>query len=36
VLSGLGIAILSTPQGILTDQKARRLGLGGEVLCHIW
>lgn len=36
VLSGLGIAILITPQGILTDQKARRLGLGGEVLCHIW
>ena len=36
VLSGLGIAILSTPQGIMTDQKARRLGLGGEVLCYVW
>ena len=36
VLSGLGIAILSTPQGIMTGQKARRLGLGGEVLCYIW
>ena len=35
VLSGLGIAILSTPQGIMTDQKARRLGLGGEVLCYV-
>jgi small subunit ribosomal protein S8 len=36
VLSGLGVAVLSTPQGIMTDQKARRLGLGGEVLCHVW
>jgi small subunit ribosomal protein S8 len=36
VLSGLGIAILSTPQGIMSDQKARRLGLGGEVLCYVW
>jgi len=36
VLSGLGIAILSTPQGIMTDQKARKLGIGGEVLCYIW
>ena len=36
VLSGLGIAILSTPQGIMTGQKARRLGLGGEVLCYVW
>lgn len=36
VLSGLGIAVLSTPQGIMTDQKARRLGLGGEVLCYVW
>jgi small subunit ribosomal protein S8 len=36
VLSGLGIAIVSTPQGIMTDQKARRLGLGGEVLCYVW
>ena len=36
VMGGLGIAIISTPKGIMTDQKARRLGLGGEVLCHIW
>src|SRR5512136_2847936 len=36
VLSGLGVAILSTPQGIMTDHKARRLGLGGEVLAYIW
>ena len=36
VLSGLGIAVLSTPQGIMTGQKARRLGLGGEVLCYVW
>jgi small subunit ribosomal protein S8 len=36
VLSGLGIAILSTPQGIMTGQRARRLGLGGEVLCYVW
>jgi small subunit ribosomal protein S8 len=36
VLSGLGIAILSTPRGIMSDQKARHLGVGGEVLCYIW
>jgi len=36
VLSGIGIAILSTPKGIMTGQKARRLGVGGEVLCYIW
>jgi len=36
VLSGLGIAVLSTPQGIMSDQRARRLGLGGEVLCYVW
>jgi len=36
VLSGLGIAVVSTPQGIMTGQKARRLGLGGEVLCYVW
>jgi len=36
VLSGLGIAILSTPKGIMSDQKARQLGIGGEVLCYIW
>ena len=36
VLSGLGVAILSTPQGIMTGQKARRQRLGGEVLCYVW
>jgi small subunit ribosomal protein S8 len=36
VLSGLGIAIVSTPQGVMTDQEARRLGIGGEILCHVW
>jgi small subunit ribosomal protein S8 len=36
VLSGLGIAIVSTPMGVMTDRKARRLGVGGEVLCYVW
>jgi small subunit ribosomal protein S8 len=36
VLSGLGVAVLSTPQGIMTGQRARRLRLGGEVLCYVW
>lgn len=36
VRSGMGIAILSTPKGVLTGQQARRLGVGGEVLCHVW
>ena len=36
VLSGIGIAILSTSRGIMTDSQARRLGIGGEVLCYIW
>ncbi len=36
VLSGLGIAILSTPKGVMTGAKARRLGVGGEVLCYVW
>jgi len=36
VLSGMGIAVLSTPRGIMTGKKAYRLGLGGEVLCYIW
>ena len=36
VLNGLGIAILTTPKGILTDKEARQLHTGGEVLCHIW
>lgn len=36
VLSGMGISILSTPKGVITGQQARRLGVGGEVLCHVW
>ncbi len=36
VLSGIGIAILSTPKGVMTGSKARRLGVGGEVLCYIY
>jgi len=36
VRNGLGIAILTTPSGLLTDGQARRAGVGGEVLCHIW
>jgi small subunit ribosomal protein S8 len=36
VLGGLGIAVLSTSKGIMTDKQARQSGLGGEVLCYIW
>lgn len=36
VLSGLGIAIVSTPKGVMTGREARRLGVGGEVLCFVW
>jgi small subunit ribosomal protein S8 len=36
VLSGIGIAILSTPKGIMTGQRARQLGVGGEILCKVW
>jgi len=36
VLDGLGIAILSTSKGVMTNGKARELGVGGEVLCYIW
>ena len=36
VMSGLGIAILSTSKGIITDQKARQLRVGGEILCNVW
>ncbi len=36
VLSGMGISILSTPKGVITGQQAKRLGVGGEVLCHVW
>jgi small subunit ribosomal protein S8 len=34
--SGIGIAILTTPKGVMTAQQARRLGVGGEVLCYVW
>jgi len=36
VLNDLGIAILSTSQGVMTNMKARELGIGGEILCYIW
>ena len=36
VLSGIGIAILSTPKGIMTGQRARQLNVGGELLCKVW
>jgi small subunit ribosomal protein S8 len=36
VLGGIGIAIISTSQGIMTDREARRQGVGGEILCFIW
>lgn len=36
VLGGLGVAVISTSQGIMTDKSARSNGLGGEVICYIW
>lgn len=36
VINGLGIAIVSTNKGIITDKKARELNVGGEVLCYVW
>ncbi len=36
VLAGIGIAILSTPKGVMTGQRARQLGVGGELLCKVW
>lgn len=36
VRNGLGVAILTTPRGVLTDAQARQAGVGGEVLCHVW
>jgi len=36
VMSGLGIAIISTSKGILTDKKCRELGVGGEIICKVW
>ena len=36
VLGGLGIAIISTSKGIVSDKEARKLGVGGEVICYVW
>ena len=36
VLNGLGIAIVSTPKGVMTDAQARKENVGGEVLCYVW
>jgi small subunit ribosomal protein S8 len=36
VRSGLGVAVLSTPKGVMTGRQARRVGVGGEVLCYVW
>ncbi|RME20144.1 MAG: 30S ribosomal protein S8 [Deltaproteobacteria bacterium] len=36
VRNGLGVAILTTPRGLLTDRQARQAGVGGEVLCYVW
>lgn len=36
VLGGLGIAVISTSQGLVTDKVARKLGVGGEVICYVW
>jgi small subunit ribosomal protein S8 len=36
VFGGLGLAVVSTPKGVMSGQQARRLHLGGEVICHVW
>lgn len=36
VLGGLGIAVVSTPKGIMTDKMARKEGIGGEIICYVW
>ena len=36
VYGGVGVAILSTPQGVITGQQARKQGIGGEVICYVW
>ena len=36
VIGGLGISILTTSSGVITDQKAKTLGIGGEIICHVW
>jgi small subunit ribosomal protein S8 len=35
VMNGLGVAIVTTPKGVMTDRKARQAGVGGEVLCYV-
>ncbi|MEX6428517.1 MAG: 30S ribosomal protein S8 [Ferrimicrobium sp.] len=36
VFGGMGVAVLSTSRGLMTDRDARRAGVGGEVICHVW
>ena len=36
VLNGLGISVISTPKGLLTDKQAKKESVGGEVICHVW
>lgn len=36
VIGGLGISILTTSSGLVTDRQAKKLGVGGEVICHVW
>ena len=36
VLGGLGVAVLSTSQGLMTDREARQRNVGGEILCYVW
>lgn len=36
ILNGLGVAILSTPQGLMTNKQAKRAGVGGELMCEVW
>ena len=36
VLNGLGVAIISTSKGVITDKEARKAGIGGEVICYVW
>ena len=36
ILGGIGVAILSTSQGVMTDKEARQHGIGGEILCYVW
>jgi small subunit ribosomal protein S8 len=36
VYGGLGVAVVSTPRGVMSGQQARRLNVGGEVICHVW